>query len=144
MLISMNMSVLKEVKFGSVSPGHSSTPLPARSVSRTPKKSTNQGRRNNVIRAAKEKVEYGSDWYTQTKKYGVKQTSSKKFYDNYKAANEAANNGKERKDLYTDNWEGDVYKGKRINILTVLILFAVGTPVAGLVFAYATYGKLWG
>ena len=31
--------------------------------------------------------------------------------DNYKAANEAANNGKERKDLYTDAWDGDVYKG---------------------------------
>lgn len=30
----------------------------------------------------------------------------------YKAANEAANNGKERKDLYSDAWDGDVYKGE--------------------------------
>jgi hypothetical protein len=34
--------------------------------------------------------------------------------DNYRAANEAANNGKERKDLYTDAWDGDVYKGETI------------------------------
>lgn len=32
--------------------------------------------------------------------------------DNYRAANEAANNGKERKDLYTGAWDGDVYKGE--------------------------------
>ena len=29
-----------------------------------------------------------------------------------RAANLAANNGKERKDLYTDNWDGSEYKGK--------------------------------
>jgi hypothetical protein len=31
--------------------------------------------------------------------------------ERYRAANAAANNGKERKDLYSDNWDGDVYKG---------------------------------
>jgi hypothetical protein len=29
----------------------------------------------------------------------------------WRAANSRANNGRERKDLYTDNWDGDVYKG---------------------------------
>jgi hypothetical protein len=36
-----------------------------------------------------------------------------------RAANEAANNGKERKDLYTENWDGSEWKGKGFNILQV-------------------------
>lgn len=59
-------------------------------------------------------------------------------------ANLEANNGKERKDLYTDNWDGDVYKGSKFNVLTVILLASVLAPLAGLIFAYQTYGVLWG
>jgi hypothetical protein len=59
-------------------------------------------------------------------------------------ANLEANNGKERKDLYTDNWDGDVYKGRKLNVLTVILLASVLAPLAGLIFAYQTYGVLWG
>lgn len=55
-----------------------------------------------------------------------------------------ANNGKERKDLYTDNWDGSEYKGSQFNILNLLVVLFIGVPVLGLVFAYQTYGTLWG
>ena len=93
-----------------------------------------------------------------------------------------ANNGKERKDLYSDNWDGDVYKGAQtrsraahtraqritepccgavssprlrslappsrtgsgFNVLNLVILAFVLTPVLGLAFAYWSYGTLWG
>jgi hypothetical protein len=55
-----------------------------------------------------------------------------------------ANNGVDRKDLYTDNWDGSEYKGSALNIGTVLAFIAVAAPLAGLYFAYATYGVLWG
>ena len=61
-----------------------------------------------------------------------------------KAANQAANKGRERKDLYTDAWDGSVYKGSSFNILSVLALLFVLTPLVGLAFAYLTYGELWG
>ncbi len=59
-------------------------------------------------------------------------------------ANLQANNGKERKDLYTDNWDGSEYKGSPFNILTFLVALFILVPVAGLVFAFATFGSLWG
>jgi len=59
-------------------------------------------------------------------------------------ANLAANNGKERKDLYTDNWDGSEWKGGSNNILTFIGALFVLVPVLGLVFAYFTYGDLWG
>jgi len=43
-----------------------------------------------------------------------------------------------------DNWDGSEYKGSRWNILTVLGLLFVLVPVAGLAFAYQSYGVLWG
>lgn len=52
--------------------------------------------------------------------------------------------GREREDLYTDNWDGDVYKGNKVNILSVLIVVSILAPVAGLIFALQTYGTLWG
>lgn len=64
--------------------------------------------------------------------------------DRRRAANRAANNGLERKDLYTDNWAGSEYRGSGVNILTVLIAITVLTPLLGIGFAFATYGKLWG
>lgn len=59
-------------------------------------------------------------------------------------ANRLANNGKERKDLYTDNWDGSEYKGSSFNVLTVIALVSVLTPLLGLLFAYTTFGILWG
>lgn len=70
--------------------------------------------------------------------------SSSSLAERWKAANWAANNGRERKDLYTDNWDGSEYKGSPFNMLSLLAVLFVATPVAGLVFAYFTYGDLWG
>eukprot|EP00891_Asterochloris_glomerata_P002084 jgi/Astpho2/2084/Aster-00571 len=50
----------------------------------------------------------------------------------------------ERKDLYTDAWAGDKWKGSKFNILSLVVILFLLTPVAGLVFAYVTYGSLWG
>eukprot|EP00887_Chlorella_sp_A99_P003001 scaffold9.g3001.t1 len=41
------------------------------------------------------------------------------------------------------NWDGDVYLGGRWNELTILYLIFLLVPLAGLVFAWATYGTLW-
>jgi len=51
---------------------------------------------------------------------------------------------REREDLFTDNWDGDEYKGSNFNELTVGLGIAIAMPILGLVFAAATYGKLWG
>lgn len=61
-----------------------------------------------------------------------------------RAANLAANKGQDRKDLYTDNWDGSEYKGSPFNILNIILVVSVLTPLAGIIFAYFTYGKLWG
>ena len=61
-----------------------------------------------------------------------------------KAANRAANGGKERKDLVSENWDGADYRGSNINILTVIVGLFVLVPLIGLVFAYFTWGTLWG
>ncbi|QDZ18409.1 hypothetical protein HOP50_01g09150 [Chloropicon primus] len=50
----------------------------------------------------------------------------------------------DRADLYTDNWAGDTYQGSGVNILTVLVGIGLGVPLVGLVFAYLTWGELWG
>ena len=42
------------------------------------------------------------------------------------------------------NWDGDVYMGSVWNEATVLGLIAAAVPLAGLVFAVATKGTLWG
>lgn len=46
--------------------------------------------------------------------------------------------------LHSSNWDGDVYIGGRWNTLSVLYLIFLLTPLAGLVFAWASYGSLWG
>jgi hypothetical protein len=46
--------------------------------------------------------------------------------------------------LPADNWDGSEYKGSSFNILTLLGLLFVLVPVAGLIFAYQSYGVLWG
>jgi hypothetical protein len=40
--------------------------------------------------------------------------------------------------------DGDSYKGGSVNILSVLVAISILTPVAGLIFAYQTFGVLWG
>jgi len=103
-----------------------------------------------VVCAAKQKqqqpqkVQYGANWYEQTRAATKGSRTVREEIAYRKAANQAANNGRERKDLYTDNWDGSEYKGSRWNILTVLALLFVLVPVAGLAFAYQSYGVLWG
>jgi len=91
-----------------------------------------------------QKVQYGANWYEQTRAATKGSRTVREEIAYRKAANQAANNGRERKDLYTDNWDGSEYKGSRWNILTVLALLFVLVPVAGLAFAYQSYGVLWG
>lgn len=62
-----------------------------------------------------------------------------------RAANKAAfKAGKDRADLYTDAWDGSEWKGGRVNILSVLILISVAVPLAGIAFAFWSYGRYWG
>lgn len=42
------------------------------------------------------------------------------------------------------NWDGDVYVGSNWNMLSFLALCMWLLPIIGLVFAYLTYGTLWG
>ncbi|KAG2444523.1 hypothetical protein HXX76_001270 [Chlamydomonas incerta] len=88
-------------------------------------------------------LDYGADWYTKTRELSRPRTVREEI-EYRKEANRAANNGKERKDLYTDNWDGSEYKGSPFNILTLVGALFILTPVLGLWFAYATYGELWG
>ena len=50
----------------------------------------------------------------------------------------------DRPDLYSDNWDGDKYKGSGWNELTGLLAIGILVPVVGLVIALATRGTLWG
>ena len=49
-----------------------------------------------------------------------------------------------QKALVSSNWDGDVYTGKQWNVLTYLYLIFMMAPAAVGVFAWLTYGKLWG
>ncbi|GIL73741.1 hypothetical protein Vretimale_5380 [Volvox reticuliferus] len=88
-------------------------------------------------------LDYGNDWYKKTRELARPRTVREEI-EYRRQANLIANNGKERKDLYTDNWDGSEYKGSPFNILTLVGALFILTPVAGLVFAYYTYGTLWG
>lgn len=44
----------------------------------------------------------------------------------------------------TENWDGDVYIGSRWNTLSVLYLIFLLTPLGVGLFAWLSYGKLWG
>lgn len=47
-------------------------------------------------------------------------------------------------DLISDNWQGDVYVGSRWNTLSVLYLIMLAS-IGGIgVFAWTSYGTLWG
>ncbi|EFJ46909.1 hypothetical protein VOLCADRAFT_118018 [Volvox carteri f. nagariensis] len=88
-------------------------------------------------------LEYGNDWYKKTRELARPRTVREEI-EYRRQANLIANNGKERKDLYTDNWDGSEYKGSPFNILTLVGALFILTPVAGLVFAFYSYGILWG
>ena len=90
------------------------------------------------------KVEYGASWYETTRQASSPKRTVREELQRRRDANEAANNGKDRKDLYTDNWEGSEYKGSQFNILNLLVALFVLVPVLGLAFAYLSYGDLWG
>eukprot|EP00894_Picocystis_sp_ML_P002902 jgi/Pico_ML_1/53419/g410.t1 len=47
-------------------------------------------------------------------------------------------------ELNTPNWDGDVYIGSNWNVGTALLLVFVVTMVGIGVFAYLTYGTVWG
>jgi hypothetical protein len=64
--------------------------------------------------------------------------------DEWRQANWEANKGKERKDLYTEKWDGAEYKGSPINVLTIILIVSVLTPLIGVIFALRSYGTLWG
>lgn len=88
-------------------------------------------------------VSYGNDWYSQTRE-ATKRRTTREEIEYRRKANWEANNGRDRKDLYTDNWDGDVYKGGSVNVLTVLAAVSILAPIIGLIFAFQTYGTLWG
>ena len=94
-------------------------------------------------------VTYGESWYQKTRGQVISGKGAAAEIARRKAANWEANGRKrDREDLYTASrggaWEGSEYVGSSNNVLTWIIVAAVGAPVAGLVFAYLTYGKLWG
>jgi len=89
-------------------------------------------------------VSYGKDWYEQTREAAKLKRTPREELERRRRANAIANNGQERKDLFTNNWDGDRYKGSPVNILTVLVALLILTPTAGLIFARLTYGTLWG
>jgi len=55
-------------------------------------------------------VTYGADWYTSTRQAAKSTLTVREELERRRAANSAANNGRERKDLYTDNWCGALIK----------------------------------
>lgn len=89
-------------------------------------------------REAPQQVDYGRDWYAQTRD-ATRRTASEEIARR-REANRVANNGRERKDLYTDAWDGDVYKGSPVNILTLLAALFFLVPIVGLVFAFQVSG----
>ena len=91
------------------------------------------------------KIDYGVDWYAKTKGKAVtKGRTPRQEMERRREANQRANNGQERKDLYTENWNGSEWNGGGDSFwITVGALFII-TPIVGLLFAYKSYGVLWG
>lgn len=87
---------------------------------------------------AQQEVDYGNNWYEQTRN-AAKISNTKQYMKEWREANR-----NDRRDLYTDQWDGDEYKGSPFNILTFLIVVAVGTPAIGIWFALSSYGTVWG
>lgn len=64
--------------------------------------------------------------------------------DTQKAARAEAKKRIDRADLYTDNWGGDKWKGGKVNVLSIILAVSILVPLGGLLFAYLTFGTLWG
>lgn len=69
---------------------------------------------------------------------------SKTARDQIAAKQLEARKRKDRADLFTDNWGGDVWKGSKVNVLSIILAVSVLVPLGGLLFAYLTFGTLWG
>lgn len=82
-------------------------------------------------------LDYGSNWYKQTREQAKRVRANKQAYLKRKTNDEP-------KYLYSDNWAGDEYTGSKVNTLTVIAAISVLTPIIGLIFAFQTYGVLWG
>lgn len=137
-LLSQKMNVHGGAKIDRVQRSLAPSSRPGTSVQvLAQRKSSNNGN-------SKGAVTYGNDWYQQTRDAMNTKRTVREEMEMRRKANRAANNGKERKDLYTDNWDGDVYKGSSVNILSVLIVVSIVAPIIGLIFALQTYGTLWG
>jgi hypothetical protein len=91
-------------------------PKPAAAGKKTTNKETN--------------VSYGASWYEATRNPTQGRT----------VAQELAR----RKAATWEAWEGSEFVGSSNNILTWLIVASVAAPLAGLAFAYWSYGTLWG
>lgn len=120
---------------------------PARSRAEVPQiiaRASNSKRKGADEPAQRQTVQYGADWYEQTRRAAKPVRTVREELERRRQANLEANNGKERKDLYTDNWAGSEYRGSPFNILTLLAALFFLVPIAGLAFAYFTYGDLWG
>lgn len=108
------------------------------------------GRRRRIIAAAAPKkpapkkseknqqipVDYGRDWFAATRDPSRGLTPRQEM-ERRRAANQAANNGLERKDLYTDAWAGSEYRGSSNNIVRAEFAFLVGCGGEGGVGAEA-------
>ncbi|PNH05025.1 hypothetical protein TSOC_008762 [Tetrabaena socialis] len=119
-------------------PRRSALVVTARAGAKPPAKASAKGAKDAAP------LQYGADWYSKTRELARSPRTVREEIEYRRQANLAANNGKERKDLYTDNWDGSEYKGSPFNILTLVGALFVLTPVAGLFFAFYTYGILWG
>ena len=84
-----------------------------------------------VPSSTQQESQEGPSWFEETRQAAEQTTKPKSKYV-------------DRQDLYTDNWDGDTYTGGGLNILTVLVGLGLGVPLVGLVFAYLTWGELWG
>ena len=88
-----------------------------------------------------EEVGYGTNWYEQTRAGGTaRRRTDRQILEAWKKANV----GKDRRDLYTEKWDGDVYKGSGFNILNLLVLLFFLVPAVGILVAYKGYGVWWG
>lgn len=74
----------------------------------------------------------------------TRQLQSPVAADTQKAARAEAKKRIDRADLYTDNWGGDKWKGGKVNVLSIILAVSVLVPLGGLLFAYLTFGTLWG
>ncbi|KAG2493599.1 hypothetical protein HYH03_008117 [Edaphochlamys debaryana] len=95
-------------------------------------------------KAPTQTLQYGDDWYKRTRELANSPRTVREEIEYRRMANLIANNGKERKDLYTENWAGSEYRGSPWNIGTLVAALFVLTPVAGLLFAWFGYGIYWG